>query len=127
MALLVVNPVAEHDGPVERKTWFRTIPGDRLPNGMSYVRWPLAEVKLLSTAAFDCSRSGRARTRFGAFFAAPNRRCGGNATEPSPLAWRLTTDSVVVLGLEPPRRPGSAVIGVRVRGNQGHRRVAVRR
>src|SRR4029453_9605585 len=33
----------------------------------SYVRWPLAEVKLLSTAAFDCSRSGRARTRFGGF------------------------------------------------------------
>jgi hypothetical protein len=33
----------------------------------SYVRWPLTEVKLLSTAAFDCSRSGRARTRFGAF------------------------------------------------------------
>jgi hypothetical protein len=31
------------------------------------VRWPLAEVKLLSTAAFDCSRSGRARTCFGAF------------------------------------------------------------
>jgi hypothetical protein len=37
----------------------------------SYVRWPLDEVKLLSTAAFDCSRSGRARTRFGAFL-----RCG---------------------------------------------------
>ncbi|HEV3061848.1 MAG TPA: hypothetical protein VGY48_26585 [Vicinamibacterales bacterium] len=33
----------------------------------SYVRWPLAEVKLLRTAAFDCSRSGNARTRFGAF------------------------------------------------------------
>jgi hypothetical protein len=33
----------------------------------SYVRLPLAEVKLLSTAAFDCSRSGRAKTRFGAF------------------------------------------------------------
>ena len=33
----------------------------------SYVRWPLDEVKLLSTAAFDCSRSGRARTRFDAF------------------------------------------------------------
>ena len=33
----------------------------------SYVRWPLAEVKVLSMAAFDCSRSGRARVRFGAF------------------------------------------------------------
>jgi hypothetical protein len=33
----------------------------------SYVRWPLADVKLLSTAAFDCSRSARARARFGAF------------------------------------------------------------
>ena len=33
----------------------------------SYVRWPLDDVKVLSTAAFDSSESGRARTRFGTF------------------------------------------------------------
>src|SRR3954453_12622252 len=32
----------------------------------SYVRWPLADVKLLSTAAFGCSKSGTSRPRFGA-------------------------------------------------------------
>src|SRR5581483_3924406 len=31
----------------------------------SYVRWPLFEVRLFSTADFVCSRSGRARDRFG--------------------------------------------------------------
>ena len=35
----------------------------------SYVRWPLAEVRLLRTAALACSRSGSAKTRFGGFFA----------------------------------------------------------
>jgi hypothetical protein len=32
------------------------------------VRWPLLEVRVLRTADFACSRSGRARTRFGDFF-----------------------------------------------------------
>ena len=31
----------------------------------SYVRWPLFEVRVFSTAEFVCSRSGRARDRFG--------------------------------------------------------------
>ena len=31
------------------------------------VRWPLADVRLLSTAVLACSRSGRASTRFGDF------------------------------------------------------------
>jgi hypothetical protein len=31
----------------------------------SYVRWTLLDVKLFSTADFVCSRSGRARDRFG--------------------------------------------------------------
>ena len=34
----------------------------------SYVRWPLFEVRVLRTADFACSRSGKARTRFGDFF-----------------------------------------------------------
>src|SRR5881628_3128364 len=34
----------------------------------SYVRWPLFEVRVLRTADFVCSRSGRTRTRFGDFF-----------------------------------------------------------
>jgi len=67
VALFEVDPIAEHDRAVEREARFRAVPGDKLPDRMSYVRWPLAEVKLLRTAAFDCSRSGRARTRFGAF------------------------------------------------------------
>src|SRR5436189_5887812 len=33
----------------------------------SYVRWPLFEVSVLRTADLACSRSGRARTRFGVF------------------------------------------------------------
>src|SRR5262249_33894778 len=38
------------------------------PMAWSYVRWPLTDVRLFSTAALACSRSGKARTRFGAFF-----------------------------------------------------------
>ena len=34
----------------------------------SYVHWALAEVRLLSSAVFACSRSGSARTRLGGFF-----------------------------------------------------------
>src|SRR6516164_6172014 len=34
----------------------------------SYVRWPLADVRLLSTAVLACSRSGSASTRLGGFF-----------------------------------------------------------
>jgi hypothetical protein len=34
----------------------------------SYVRCPLADVRLFSTAVLACSRSGRARTRLGDFF-----------------------------------------------------------
>ena len=34
---------------------------------MVVVRWRLAEVKLFRTAAFDCSRSGKAKFCFGAF------------------------------------------------------------
>jgi hypothetical protein len=33
----------------------------------SYVRWPLFEVSVLRTADLACSRSGKARTRFGVF------------------------------------------------------------
>src|SRR5439155_10190344 len=32
------------------------------------MRWPLLEVRVLRTADFACSRSGRASTRFGDFF-----------------------------------------------------------
>jgi hypothetical protein len=34
----------------------------------SYLRWPLLDVRLFTTAVFDCSRSGRAKTRFGGRF-----------------------------------------------------------
>src|SRR5712692_3756268 len=34
----------------------------------SYVRWPLADVRLFSTAVLVCSRSGSASTRLGGFF-----------------------------------------------------------
>ncbi len=34
----------------------------------SYVRWLLLDVRLFKTAAFDCSRSGRAKTRLGVRF-----------------------------------------------------------
>jgi hypothetical protein len=68
VALFEVDPIAEHDRAVERaRRGSEQYPATNSRIAWSYVRWPLAEVKLLRTAAFDCSRSGRARTRFGAF------------------------------------------------------------
>lgn len=43
----------------------------------SYVRCPLRDVRLLSTADLTCSRSGRASTRFGVFFLRRSERPRG--------------------------------------------------
>ena len=65
--LFEVDPVAKHDRTVEREPRLRALPGDGLSDRMVVGALTLADVKLLTTAAFESSRSGRAKTRFGAF------------------------------------------------------------
>jgi hypothetical protein len=59
------NSVAGHHRLVEGQPRLRTIPVNELPDCVLYVRWEHADVRLFSTAVFDCSKSVNFRTDFG--------------------------------------------------------------
>ena len=71
MCLLQEDPVAGHNSFVEREPRLGTVPVGEVPNGRSYDRRELGDVRLLRTAVFDCSKSGNrsmvlgVRLRFG--------------------------------------------------------------
>src|SRR2546426_8226072 len=67
MFLLKVNPVPQHHGSIEAKRGSEQYHSTNSVIAWSYVRWPLFEVSVLRTADLACSRSGKARTRFGVF------------------------------------------------------------
>ena len=82
-----VTPISEHYCPIERETWFRTVPVNELVDGVTYPRWESRLVKLFKTAALACSRSGRRKTVFALLRLIRERgfsfmTCGLHATKP---------------------------------------------
>ena len=68
MLLFHSDPIPRDDRFVDSQSWFRAIPFDELKNRMIVGSLRTAKARLLSTADFDCSRSGSLRTVFGGFF-----------------------------------------------------------
>src|SRR5229473_8601020 len=68
LPLLEVNPIPEDHRATEGETWLRTVPGDELPNRVVVGALTASRGQAAEDRHFACSRSGRARTRFGAFF-----------------------------------------------------------
>ena len=68
VTLLQVNAVAQNHGQLNARRGSEQYHATNSPIAWSYVRCPLGDVRLLSTAVLACSRSGSASTRFGGFF-----------------------------------------------------------
>jgi hypothetical protein len=68
VSLFQVNAVAEDHRAIERQAWLGTVPPTNSMIAWSYVRRPLRELRLFTTADLACSRSGERQNALGCFF-----------------------------------------------------------
>jgi hypothetical protein len=91
--LFQVDSISQDNRAVESKLWFRAVPIDKFVYRMIVRSLTAFEVRVFRTADFVCSRSGRARDRFGGFLFL--RLFGILGGLPTPLPVRMPSNFIL--------------------------------